>query len=225
MTLAFILGLILSIAHYYSEEFCVKCNLFRTELISFAAGIGVTYIFVELLPTFSDLIGNSSNLLFLTILIGFVLVHLIEKYIYQHAGGKHAPKELALEDSIVSFIYHFMVGAFIVFFTKQSSIAGILFFIPILLHTSVSALPVDAPTSKNMKYIIASSSFLGVVVSYFAFTYIPLTVFTVLLGFIVGTLIFTTIRHSIPEGKAGKPMYFFIGVVLYTLIIYFTKGI
>jgi hypothetical protein len=224
MTNIYILGIILSIIHYYSQEYNIRKHKHTDKIISFSAGVGVTYIFVELFPSFNALVKDISPAIFLTILVGFVTFHLVEKFIYQHAGGKHAPKELAVEDSTISFFYHFIVGAFIVYFTKQSSLQGFLFFIPIALHTSTSALPVDIPLSKGMKIVISSSSFIGVLLTSIFFTSIPKITFIIGLGLMVGTLTFTNIRHSIPEGKKGKPLYFLIGVIAYTLIIYLTKG-
>tara|TARA_Y100000310_G_scaffold187949_1_gene187921 strand:+ start:2059 stop:2736 length:678 start_codon:yes stop_codon:yes gene_type:complete len=224
MVNVFLLGIILSIIHYYSQEYNIRNHKYTDKIISFSAGVGVTYIFVELFPSFNKLVTGISPAIFLTILVGFVFFHLVEKFIYQHAGGKHAPKELAVEDSAVSFFYHFIVGAFIVYFTKQSSLEGFLFFIPIALHTSTSALPVDIPLSKGMKIFISSSSLLGVILTSVFFTSIPTIAFIICLGLMVGTLTFTNIRHSIPEGKKGKPLYFLLGVVFYTLVIYFSKG-
>ncbi len=218
--ISLLFGLIMGFAHYFSEEFYSRYKLHYGKIISFSAGIAVTYIFLDLFPNFSEGAAQIDKLLFLSVLIGFVSFHLIEKYIYQHSPEKKLFKELAIEDSVISFIYHFVVGMLIVSFLNQNLLRGILFFIPVLIYTGVSTLPVDITESKIIRIIVALSTLFGIVFVKYIYTTMSPLIFNILLGFIVGTLFFTVTRHSIPIGKKGQPMYFILGVLFYTLILF-----
>lgn len=217
--ISILFGLIMGIVHYYSEQFCLRCTAYYNHILSFSAGISVTYLFLELFPRFSEGATQISSSLFASILTGFVLLHLVEKYIYRHTPRSKLRKGLALEDSIVSFIYHFIVGIIIVLFTQQDLFQGILFFLPVLFYTAMSTLPVDQPQFKSVKLILATSTTLGVLFALYVYPEIPQTIYFVLLGLVIGVLTYTVIRHSIPPGKEGKPLYLVAGIILYGLLI------
>jgi hypothetical protein len=211
-------GIIIGIAHYFNELFCLKCEKYRDILLSFSAGISITYIFLHLLPEF--VAAQLSRWIFLSILFGFVIFHIVEKYLYQHSPEDKLLKELAVEDSITSFIYHFIIGVVLVSFVNQGIKQGILFFIPVLFYTSVSTLPVDMTKSKIIKAVLSISTLLGILFAKFIYPDIDSTLYYSLLGFIIGTLLFTVTRHSIPKLREGKPFFFVIGVIIYTMLIY-----
>jgi hypothetical protein len=223
--LPILLGAIMAVAHYYSEDFCVRCKEQYNSLLSFSAGISVTYLFLDLLPAFSDTAARTSKFLFLTILLSFILLHVVEKYIYKNAANDKIRRDLALEDSIVSFVYHFIIGMLLVTFTLQSWFTGILFFIPVLLYTMVSTLPVDAPRMQSAKIVLSLSTPLGALFSFFVYTRPTAIVTTALLGLVIGVLTYTVMRHSIPQGKKGEPLYFVLGVMMYSLLIISTWGV
>lgn len=221
MVLAIILGIIMSIGHYLSQEFSKKWHKtnYYTPLLSLSAGISVSYVFISLLPKFIE--GAAINrFLPISILVSFVLFHFVEKYIYQHAPEEKLLKEIALEDSAISFVYHFIVGMLVVVFLTQSTTEGILFFIPVFFYTFISTLPVDHSESRIIKIIVALSTLLGIIfMSYVYTTLTPIVMFS-LIGFIIGAVSFTVFRHSIPSGKEGKPIFFIIGVIAYTALLF-----
>lgn len=218
MILSGILAIILGLAQYWSEDFCLKCHTGFRRFISFAAGISISYVFLDLFPKFTEGAAEISELLFLSVLAGFVVFHLIEKYIYLYAPEDKLAGELAIEDSMVSFIYHFFIGILLVQLSGLGITEGLLFFIPIFFFTVISTLPVEASSRESVKIIVSSSTLVGVIFAHYLFN-ITQTMFFTLLGFIGGALLFTVIRHSMPFGREGKPFYFFIGVVLYSLLI------
>lgn len=216
-------GLIMGIVHYFSEQFCLKYTSYYNQVISFSAGISITYIFLDLFPQFSEGVVQINKLLFIFVLLGFILFHLVEKYIYQHSPKNKLMKKLAVEDSIISFIYHFIVGIIIVSFINQGVFKGVLFFIPVLFYTAVSTLPVDPTKFKSVRLIVSTSTLLGILFARFIYTNMSLSIYYILLGFVIGALLFTVIRHSIPKGKEGKPLFFIFGIILYALLIIFGK--
>jgi hypothetical protein len=220
MAIAIVFGIIMSIVHYFSQDIKFLSKKYADEIRSLSAGIAITYLFLHLFPQFSYGVNELSNFLFISILVGFVIFHIVEKYIYQHSPEEKLFKGLALEDSIISFIYHFVIGIVLVSFVNQGFLNGLLFLIPVLLFTLVSTLPVDITKVKGVRIIVALSTLLGVIFAEFIYTNIGLPIFFTLLGFIIGALAFTVTRHAIPKGKAGKPLFFIIGVIVYTILIF-----
>ena len=219
--IAILFGLLMGFFHYFSEDILHRFGLHKWKLISFSAGISITYLFLSLFPRFVSGVSKENKFLFLSILLGFVMFHVIEKYIYKQKLSEYRRlKELSIEDSIVSFIYHFIIGMILVSFFKQSFFDGVLFFIPVFLYTSVDTIPVDMTKSKIIKAILVFSTLLGILFSTFVYKDMNFMVYLVLLGFIIGTLTFTVTRHSIPQGKKGRPLFFLFGVIIYSIIIF-----
>lgn len=218
-------GLIMGIAHYFSWQFPLKKRPYYAQILSLSAGISVAYIFLDLLPRFTEEAIQINRLLFISILLGFILFHIVEKYIYQHVPKNKIRRELAVEDSITSFIYHVIIGIILAVFVQQSVVQGTLFFIPVLLFTVMSTLPVDAPKHKSMQFILSLSTLVGVLLARFIYTDISPLIFYSLLGFIIGVLLYSVIRHAIPFGKEGKPIFFIAGVIVYTLLIIATGSL
>ena len=215
-----VLGIIMAFAHYSSDKILKRFKNYKGEIVSFSAGIAITYIFLDLFPEFAQGVGQKREFLFLFLLFGFVIFHIIEKYIYkQHLSEYKRLKELALEHSAISFIYHFIVGMLIVNFLTQSFKEGLLFFIPVLFYTMVDTIPVNRTKSSIIKIILAISTLLGIFFVKFIQPILGAETYLILIGFVIGALLFTVIRHSIPEGKKGKPLYFVLGVVIYSLIL------
>jgi hypothetical protein len=219
-SVALIMGLIMSFVHYYSEEFVLRCYHFRDQLVSFTAGISIAYLFLTLFPEFTTgSFAVGARMLFMSVLIGFALFHLVEKYIYQHVPGKKILRDLAIEDSVISFVYHFMAGIVLFEFVKIDLNFGILFFIPILIHTSVSTLPVDTPKNNLVAIILASSTFFGVLFASYAQSILSASIIFILMGFVAGTLLFTLTRHTLPAKEQGSPLFFLVGIFVYVVII------
>src|SRR3989344_4967678 len=135
--LPFIFSLLIGITYYFSNRFDIKDKQYSKKIVSFAAGVSITYVLLELFPTFTEMALSINKWLFASILIGFIGHHLIEREIYHHATKKRLSKMLTREEHVSSFIYHFVVGFLLVHFTHQSIIQAVLFFIPILAYTFV----------------------------------------------------------------------------------------
>ena len=53
----------------------------------------------------------------------------------------------------------------------------------------------------------------------FLIAFITPVIAETLLGIVIGVLSYTTIRHSIPRGARGKPIFFVVGALLYAMLI------
>ncbi|MBR9707468.1 MAG: hypothetical protein GOV15_03465, partial [Candidatus Diapherotrites archaeon] len=83
-----VLAVLLSVVHYFSETQHKRIHKHHTALMSFSAGIFITFIFLEIFPIL--FLGAQQNNIdvFAFMLLGFVSFHLSEKYLYQHVTNK-----------------------------------------------------------------------------------------------------------------------------------------
>ncbi len=223
--IALILGLVLAVVHYFSERIEPRDPVTRHKLVSFVAGISITYIFLQLFPKVYQGVESLHEFLFLFILTGFACFHLIEKHIYQHESKEILHEDLRITHSAMFFFYHLIIGILLVELVSINLVGGILFFIPILFHTAVSSASLKGIHIRIreriiLKIILSCSTLLGVLIVYFVS--VPSYVVYALLGFILGSLLYVVIRDSIPKETEGKAIYFVLGVVAYALIIGFT---
>jgi hypothetical protein len=219
IAIAILLAIILGVVQYFGENICKACGRYYKHAISFSAGVAITYLFLDLFPSFSVEVINTNQFLFIFLLVGFVIFHLVEKYIYQHSKEGVLEKRLGIENQVISFMYHFILGVIIVDFSRQGFQEVILLFIPIVIFTAVGTLPISQHPSNKVNFIVSLSILLGVLFAGFVYPDISVEIQTALLGVVIGGLFFLVIRHSLPMGKEGKPLFFIIGIVIYAPII------
>jgi hypothetical protein len=212
------LALILSVVDFITEGLFLRESQWKMKFISASAGVSVAYIFLILLPEIYTGAMQVSRVLFLSVLFGFGIFHLIEKYIRQNFTGPALRKEHKLIHSSTSFFYFFVVGFILVKLSQPSNpLPGILLFIPILLHIVIDSLPRRTTNKHHLRAISASAPFIG---SLFALV-IDMGVAgnTALLGIVGGALLYTVVRESLPRERQGKPLYFLTGLLAYTVFI------
>ncbi len=215
---AFIFAIFIAITYYYTNQLNLKRKPYYQKILSFGAGVSITYILLELFPAFTEVALSISKLLFLSILFGFIIHHLIEKTIYKHNRNHELVKFLSLEENVFSFIYHVILGVVLVAFSKESFIEGFLAFIPILTFTLVSTLPMKPHPSKLKTSLMASSTILGVFIAVI-WEKMPIWFEFSLVGLATGVLLYTVIRHHIPFGRKGRIGYFTLGFLVYSTFI------
>lgn len=216
--LPLIFSLFVSITYYFSNRFDLKDKSYSKKIVSFAAGVSITYVLLELFPIFTEGAQAISKWLFASILIGFMAHHLIEREIYHHAIRKRLHRMLTTEEHVSSFIYHFVVGFLLVPFAEKSITQAVLFFIPILAYTLVSTLPTEPHISRVKGFLLSAATPLGVIISSI-FQNTPLWLVYFLVGLVVGVLLFIVTRHHIPVGRKGEVEYFALGFIIYSIII------
>ena len=212
-----LLALILSITDFITEGFFSKPSAAKLKFISFSAGISISYIFLVLLPEVYSQALSIDRILFLPVLIGFSLFHIVEKFIRQNFHGSALRKEHYMAHSFISFAYFFVVGYILVKVADNNHTVALLLFFPLLLHIIIDSLP-----RRDSKHILirvgsASSALLGALLSYVADFGILGN--TILLGIVGGGLLYHVIRESLPKEREGKPMYFLIGLLLFTVLV------
>ena len=174
----------------------------------------------ELLPAFSETSLAVSKFLFISLLIGFISHHVVEKEIYKHNKKQELIKMLSLEENVFYFFYHIILGFVFVSITRHNFIEGLFFFVSISAYTLASNLPATHHKSKKTKTLLLSTStFIGALIATFIISSIALWIELMLIGFVTGVLLFTITRHHIPYGRKGSIGYFTLGFLIYAFFI------
>ena len=216
--LALCLGFLLGIIHFYSEKLKPPDGANRYRVISFAAGISIAYLFLSLLPHTYDAARHLKNFIFIFLLLGFVLFHVAEKFIYKHADKKKLAKELKEVHSISFFFYHFLIGIVLYDMVRAHIFEGLLFSVPIALHSALSTASLsqihgDIRESFGTKILLSSSTILGVIFA--LFVSIPEFLDNIFVSMIAGILLYIIVKEFLPEKEKGQPMFFFFGILLF----------
>ena len=218
--LVLVLSFVLGMVYYLGNQIDIKKKSYQAKIISLSAGISITYLILELFPSFTVGAFAINQLLFLAVLFGFIIHHVIEKNIFRHHHMKQELiRLLTVEENMFSYAYHFLVGILLLFFMRLEVLQGILFFFPILSYTLVNAITMKPHDSKLESSLNASASFVGVIFGLIFFDFISLAVFYLLLGIVTGILLFSITRHQVPFGNKGQPEYFILGTICYGALI------
>lgn len=213
----------MGITHFLSEELEEHMSGYRERVISFSAGASITYIFVQLMPEFHRIARESSELIFIFPLAGFSSIHLIEKYIAQSGlEDEKMREEYGEVHSIFLFLYSGAIGYLIASLIAESTVTGLLFFIPILLHVAVSSLSLTELHEKfsqkiTVKLAISIAPILGVLT--YQLGSITENYFNPVFGTVIGMFFYVVIRDSIPRNDRGQPLEYVLGALIYLTII------
>ncbi|MBI2558766.1 hypothetical protein HYW20_05565 [Candidatus Woesearchaeota archaeon] len=219
--LSLILAGILSFADYVTEHIFSEKLRKNQKLVSFSAGVAISYIVLNLFPEISSNSLIEGKRIFLYALLGFVALNLIEQYIFKGTGKiKNISKYHKGVHVAYFFIYNLFIGMVLINFTLKGLTPTLLFFVPFLLYIIAEMLPQEFEFKNRLSKVFYSlaplfGALLGII--YKDFT---ISIFGKLIAFITGTLLYIVIRESLPSYEAEKPLYFMIGVLLYTLILY-----
>jgi len=225
-TIAIVFAVMIAIAHYLSDRFCVLCRRVWVEIISFVAGIAIVYVFVNLYPEFYSAASFVSPFIFTSVFLGFSIFYLIDKEIYQKIRHEEVPKNIELAHGYGLTIYYFVVGIALVRLLSISIKEGTLFFIPVFIYAGMSTIAshgihgMHAPPYRvltPLHEIQAMGVILGTLVA--LFVSIPEFFLLYLTGLIVGILTYIVIRDMLPKGKIGKPFFFVFGAFSYLTLI------
>ncbi len=223
--LAILLGIVLFFSHFHNDKIFLRWKKHSAKIASFVAGISVSYLFLYLFPKLYEGVEFIKQSVYVYALVGFILLHIVEKQIRQSKSIAQLKSKLKREHSVIFFIYHFMLGIILLKLLHISLAKGILFFVIILFHSTVSTASLKEIHSKLtkktfVKIILCVSTLLGILLA-FVFT-LPAYVFYGLVAFVSGALLYIVIRDIIPKESKSNLMYFIFGSLLYLVLIMFT---
>jgi zinc transporter ZupT len=215
------LGLTTGIVHFFSENIRPPEGFVRDRVVSFAAGISIAYLFLRLLPETYRAAFYLKEWVFVFLLAGFAVFHLVEKYTYQHADRARLMKELKEIHSASFFIYYFVVGIVLEDLLKVSLLEGTLFAVPVGLHAALSTASLseihgDMRQSILVRVILSVSTLSGIVFA--LLVPIPGLVNNVLVSLIAGVILYIVVREFLPEREKGQPLLFAIGLVAFSAL-------
>jgi len=148
----------------------------------------------------------------------------IQNHINEHLDELHL---------YTNFIYHLLIGIILFELLTHDFITAGLFFIFALFKAITSKTSNDITLFPDIKIeeehheplyikiIVASAALIGVLTG-LIFTVvfnISMEIIFLLFSFISGVILYTIIREVLPENESGRPLYFFIGIILFLIII------
>jgi len=136
-------SLILALTHFWNEKIQIKQEFVRVRLLSFVAGISITYVFLILLPEVYSGFKIFDKFIFIALLVGFSAAHLIEKYFYQHSAPEKLREKLGLLHGVAFFTYHLLIGVILVKLNNQRNLDSVLFFFPVLVYSGVGVVALE----------------------------------------------------------------------------------
>jgi len=137
-----------------------------------------------------------------------------------------------------NYFYHFIIGIILIALLIIELLSGILFFIFAFFRLIVTrssefskevysdlGIEIKYEDSRLIGFILASSVLVGVIIGtlFELFLHVDIELIYILYSFISGVIFYTIVREVIPEKEKGKPIYFLIGVVGFTLFIFFIR--
>jgi hypothetical protein len=218
--LSLALGLALGVIHFLGEGFRIPEGSKHYRIISFAAGISIGYLFLDLLPHTYEAAEHLKSSVFLFLLLGFATVHLVEKYFYQHGHNTDLYHNFKRIHSITFFTYYFLVGCVLVGLIQESTLEGLLFVLPVMFHAGLSSASLSEihghflPNNRE-KLLLSLAAPLGVMLT-FIFP-LPLTIQHITISTISGILLYVFVKEFLPEREKGQPLFFILGLILFYL--------
>lgn len=225
MMLPVIISAVLSLMSFFSEGFIKYLKKYHEQLLSFAAGIFISAIFLHFFP----LIGIASTevgiSVYVILLLGFAAFHVSEKYIYQHTFvRRQMMKELA-ELHVLGFVIdHFILGYFLaLIFLLEKTFLIYVISVPFLIHIVSSAHSLKHirkvfRLSLAGKLLLSSAPLIGAIAGTYAM--FPLSIDYSIFAFMIGALLYMVTRDVIPKEREGRPKWFIIGIALAIPILY-----
>lgn len=222
MIIPIILSLVLGFAHFWNEKLFFRRKTLETKARSFIAGISVAYIFLYFLPDLYGGVAYVDRWIFVFILLGFSLVHVLEKYFYQHERGEERLFRFKEVHYAIFLLYYFLLSVILVNLLSLDLLRGLLFFIPILFYAAVSRVSfaeihTHIREQKILRLMLSFAPLLGVLAASFILNQVLL--YNTLLAFVVGAFLYIAIMDFIPKESRGRPDYFLFGAGLYSFFV------
>jgi len=149
----------------------------------------------------------------------------------------HVLKDLDKLDGFFQIIYHLIKGIILINLLVEHLLSGILFYVLISTMALVSAkispqalfsdldIKLKHIESKKRNFVVGISLLIGVFIGaiFEVINPINLEVVFILFSFISGVILYNIIKNVIPEKEKGKPVYFIIGLIGFSLLIFMIK--
>lgn len=230
--LGFLSILIFSAVYFIDSDLLHKVD--EAILNSFAAGVGVVYIFIHMLPQLSygqnilmlsyqdiNLFGNSFAI-YIIALAGFIFFYFFDQILVYTDQLPTKRYEKTMERSIywanVLFVvvYNMMIGYVVGSYNLNSMNYQLIFLVAYFIHFIALKWGIYHVSpdlyNKRARYPIV----LGLFIGYFtAFLFnISENIFILIEAFITGSMILLVFKHELPNEQDSKNIAFLAGIIL-----------
>lgn len=110
------IGVLLSLAHFFSHAVSRKLEKMHFRLLSFSAGVFVTFLFLDSIPRVSALAYGPA-----LALLGFACYHVMEKFVYQHRHPSELRRQIGRVHAAGYFLGGFLEGLLVMLVFKVGS--------------------------------------------------------------------------------------------------------
>ena len=217
-----IIAIVMGLTDFFGHRISGLIGGHRDAVLSFSAGLLISLLFLILVP---DVITNGvTEVLFLFMLVGFLLMHLVEKYIYRHITDKQELLEDLKIVHVIGFgLDNFLIGFIIASLVELDFSVVITLAVPLFLQMLTSSISLDSIdvrlNDKYSKIILSvlplSGAILGIVLE------LEFLLTNYVLAFVLGILFYMIIRDVLPQGRKGNSALFFAGNLVTILFFLF----
>ena len=207
-----IIAVVMGLTDFFGHRISGLIGGHRDAVLSFSAGLLISLLFLILVP---DVITNGvTEVLFLFMLIGFLLMHLVEKYVYRHVTDKQEILENLKIVHVIGFgLDNFLIGFIIASLVELDFSVVVTLAVPLFLQMITSSISLDSiDTRLNDKYskiilsvLPLSGAILGIILE------LDNLLTNYVLSFVLGILFYMIIRDVLPQGRKGSSVLFFAG--------------
>jgi zinc transporter ZupT len=218
----------LSILHFIGEEFSEHIERFHSEILSFGAGILVSIFFLEILPHITIGEAHLNEFIYVTFLIGFVLMYVLENLIYQQATSEDEIVRDTLYFEAAGLIaYGLLVGIIIVLFLDAYGEFAYIIFAPFFIRAFGVSLTSSHINERLTSRLNRLMQYLSPVIGSFVGLLLITEKVQLFLVFSIamGLILYIVVRDMIPFKKESKPIYFVLGALIVLVVFLVTLAI
>jgi zinc transporter ZupT len=208
----FAVAVVMGITDFVGHRISGLAARHRDSVLSFSSGLLISLLFLILVPNTISI--GIPEFLFLFMLMGFLLMHLAEKYIYRHIMNKQEILEDLKVIHIIGFgLDNFLVGFIIASFVELDFFIVANLSVPLFLQMLTSSISLGSiDTRLNEKYSKIILSVLPILGAFFGILLGSEAMATnYVMAFVLGILFYMIIRDVLPQGKRGNSVLFISG--------------
>ena len=159
-----------------------------------------------------EYLGDS---IYILLFLGFVTIHVLEKFVYQHADWEEIEWDRIHFEAGGFAAYGFIMGFIVVlFFETYGNLAFFLLF-PLYVRTftvAVYSRDILEDIGRGLKRIILMFPLFGAIIANLLID--TETHLYIIFSLVMGFFLYIVIRDMIPRGRSGKPFYFLLGSLI-----------
>lgn len=208
----------LSVVSYFSEHFLRFARKWHDGLLSLSAGILIALLIYKMLPMLPGLpvLAAVSPII---VLLGFLGISIAEDWIYQHGPRRFLIKEVSAWHALgFSFDHAAIVGFTLVVladFAQPLELAIIS--VPFLIHVIASAdslkiIKNGIKANGLVEILLSSMPLIGAAIAVWLSAYT--TALWAAFAYIIGALLYLTVRDVMPADREDKPIWFVVGIAI-----------